>query len=163
MTICISGIGYHVIINIQDVRSKPVIRTKDKGMGIIHVFGNLRREDIRIFIVFYRTYQRVVWRSVIRLTDKRYLEMRILDGFETAPCVREVIFRCIALQRDLHIEGINDIDIFASVHRSERAVARGRNGRLQCLRVRRYTQVAGIPRKTAVTNEGESRVCFPSL
>ena len=115
MTICFSIIRDHPVIYIQDVRSIAVIRTEDKGMGIIHVFGNLRREDIRIFIVFYRTYQRVVWRSVIRLTDKRYLEMRILNGFETAPCVREVIVRCIALQRDLYIKGINDIYILTAI------------------------------------------------
>ena len=115
MTICFSGIGYHVIIYIQDVRSKPVIRTKDKGMGIIHSCGNLRREDIRIFIVFYRTYQRVVWRSVISLSDKRNLEMRILDGFETAPLVSEVLIGCFVLQRDLHIEGIYDIDVLTTI------------------------------------------------
>ena len=115
MTICISIIRDHPVIYIQDVRSPPVIRTKDKGMGIIHSCGNLRREYIRILIVFYRTYQRVVWRSVIRLTDKRYLEMRILHGFETAPCVREVIIGCFVLQRDLHIERINDIHILAAV------------------------------------------------
>ena len=151
--ICIEG--NYSVFNIQDICTGTVVGGQRKGMGIIHILRHLRRECIIILIVFHGTDEGVIGQFVVGLPDEWNLKMRVIYRSKTAPFVRKTIVRCVVLQRDLYIQRINDIDIFATVLNIRRTIVGRRNGRSQGSGISRYAQMAGTCTKAAVGDEVE--------
>ena len=154
------GRRYHIAIHIQYIRTYLMFGTQRKGMCIIRS-RDFRREDIVIFIAINITNQRVEWCLVISLTDERNLEVRVVDGSEAAPFIFEAICRCSELQRNLHIQRIDYIDILAAVLNIRRTVSGRGNGGSQGTSIRSPSQPAGSSTKAAIADNRDCRIRFP--
>ena len=129
MVITFSGIGYYLILCIQGIGAETMVGMESEGMGIIHARRHFRWEDIVVFIALHGTYERVIWCGMEGSANQRNLQMRVVHRGEVFPCIFESIVRSTGLERDLHIEGIDDIHIFAAVRHVHRIVSgRGDGG-----------------------------------
>ena len=159
--ICIEG--NYLVFNIQDICTGTVVGGQRKGMGIIHTPRHLRRECITMLIVFHGTDEGVIGQFVVGLPDEWNLKMRVIYRSETAPFVRKTIVRCVVLQRDLYIQRINDIHIFAAVLYVYRARSGRSHSGSEATGIRRYAQMAGSCTKAAVGDEVDSIVGLPVI
>ena len=84
---------------IQHMTTRSIVRIKRKYATIIRALRDGRREGVNELVILYLRIERIEWFYMIGLTDKRYLQARIVHRLELTPLTFETVCRSTRLQR----------------------------------------------------------------
>ena len=162
--VCIQHL-YSRVRDVQHVMTGVQLRSEFEGTR--YRSGDCLGEGMVVFVVTDNAHDRVISIYVVGLAYQRYLQLGIVHRPELAPIALETIRRRIALQREGHMQRIDDIDVLAAYFHIRRTgwSSRGGNGGSSRQGVLRMTDAAlGLRTAVKVTriwNKGDGLTGFP--
>ena len=109
VALCRRLYGYGVIRYVQYMLSGMALRAKVEYIRFRT--GDRVGEHMLILIILFQAGERVICSHVVGRTNQRNLEFRVIYRLKATPVAFESVYRCTRLQRELHMQRIDDIDV----------------------------------------------------